>query len=203
MSNAALPELDASREAKLKTYEALLHKWQKAVNLVSPGTLPDSWNRHFVDSLQVVPLVPAAAKTLYDLGSGAGFPGIVLAMMLPGLAVTPVESDQKKCTFMLAVSRETKTPLTVHCARIEHAAESLPAPDVVSARALANLSELLRLIRPWVEKNPDLVCLFPKGAQYAAEIKEAQALARFEVVEKVSVTDSAARILLLRNIVFI
>ncbi|HEY8189769.1 MAG TPA: 16S rRNA (guanine(527)-N(7))-methyltransferase RsmG [Micavibrio sp.] len=189
-------------EIKLRAYEALLHKWQKAVNLVGPSTLPDSWVRHFEDSLQILPLLPPAGKTLYDLGSGAGFPGMAIAIARPDVAVTLIESDQKKCAFLTNVSHETKTPVRILAQRIEQATESLPPPDIITARALAPLSSLLTLIRPWVEKNPNLVCIFPKGAQAMAEIEAAQGIAAFDVMPYASKTDETARILTLRNIRF-
>jgi 16S rRNA (guanine527-N7)-methyltransferase len=212
---------------KLRRYEALLHKWQKAVNLVGPSTLPDSWNRHFEDSLQILPFLPSSRRKpgssdpssedpgfrrdddngtgdlrLYDLGSGAGFPGMVIAVARPDVSVTLIESDQKKCAFLTNVSHETKTPVRILAQRIEQAAESLPSPDIITARALAPLSSLLTLIRPWVEKNPELVCIFPKGAQAMAEIEAAQGVAAFDVTACISKTDEMARILTLRNIRF-
>ncbi len=200
MSNAVQP--DPQILDRLRQYEALLHKWQKAVNLVGPATLPDSWQRHFVDSMQLAALLPEGKGKLYDLGSGAGFPGLVLAIMRSDLDVSLIESDQKKCAFLSTVSHETKTPVKILTQRIEVAAESLPAPDVVTARALAPLSTLLHSIKPWVEKNPDLVCIFPKGAQAAAEIEAARAVAAFDVTAHESVTDQAARILILSKIRF-
>ena len=189
--------------ARLRQYEALLVKWQKAINLVGPATIPDAWNRHFVDSAQMAALLPEHAKTLYDLGSGAGFPGLVLGILKPDLSVTLIESDQKKSAFLATVSHETKAGVKILTKRIEQATDSLPAPDVVSARALASLSELLTYIKPWVEANPALTCLFPKGAQAAVEIKAAQGLASFSVRHTPSLTDTAAQILTLTNIVYV
>lgn len=191
--------LVASME-KLRCYEALLHKWQRAVNLVGPATLAESWERHFLDSAQLSPFIPDEAKTLYDLGSGAGFPGLVLAMMHPELAVTLVESDEKKCAFLAAVSRESEVPVTVKAMRIEKAAESLPPPDVVTARALAPLEKLLEYIYPWVQVNPALICVFPKGQMAAAEIEAARANWGFDSRETVSQTDPAGRILIIKDI---
>ena len=188
--------------ARLRQYEALLGKWQKAINLVGPATLADSWNRHFVDSAQMAPLLPPEAKTLYDLGSGAGFPGLVLAILRPELEVTLIESDHKKAAFLSTVSHETKTPVKVLTTRIEQAAESLPAPDVVSARALASLGDLLTYIKPWALQRPGLLCLFPKGAQADAEIEAAQGFARFSAERIPSRTDPAAQILRLTNIAY-
>lgn len=104
---------------KFAQYEALLKKWQPAINLVSPDTLSEIRTRHIEDSAQLVDLIPAGAKTLFDLGSGAGFPGLVIAMMRPDLEVHLVESDQKKCAFLSTVSRETKTPVIIHNSRVE------------------------------------------------------------------------------------
>ena len=98
-----------SRETRalLEQYQALLLKWQEKINLISPATIKDCWNRHFEDSLQLLPLIPNGPQVLYDLGSGAGFPGLVLALTRSDIAVTLVESDAKKCAFLSAVSRET------------------------------------------------------------------------------------------------
>jgi 16S rRNA (guanine527-N7)-methyltransferase len=148
-------------EALLRHYQALLVKWQEKINLVSPTTIQDSWKRHFEDSLQLLPLVPEGAKTLYDLGCGAGFPGLVLAMARPDLAVTLVESDAKKCAFLTAVSRETGVQVTIQNSRIEAATATLPPPDIITARALASLEKLFDLAHPWLASNP--VLIFPKG----------------------------------------
>lgn len=193
---------NVSRETldRLRQYQALLEKWQRAINLVGPATLPDAWARHFTDSAQLLPLLPAGAKTLYDLGSGAGFPGLVLAVLRPDVAVTLIESDQKKSAFLATVSHETKTDVKILTIRIEQAVATLPAPDIVTARALAALPQLLSYIRPWVEANPDLVCIFPKGAQADSEIESAAEIADFDAESHPSQTDSAARILVLRNI---
>lgn len=163
-------ELNVSRESldKLRAYDALLHKWQKTINLVSPNTLPESWERHILDSVQLNEYVSRESSVLYDLGCGAGFPGLVLAMLRPELEVHLIESDQRKCSFMRAVSRETNTPVKVHNARIEET--SLPAPDVVTARALASLDDLLGFCEAWA--NPGMCGLFLKGARYNEEIKD-------------------------------
>ena len=186
--------------AKLRQYEALLIKWQKAVNLVGPATIPEAWDRHFMDSIQLTPMVPENAKVLYDLGSGAGFPGLVLAMTLPGLKVTLIESDQKKCTFLMTVSRESSTPVSIVAERIEKVSESLPAPDVVTARALASLGELFGYIYPWAQANPALVCIFPKGQLATAEMAEARKIWAFDSRETVSITDPKATILTITNL---
>lgn len=212
---------NVSRESleKLTHYLAMLEKWQKAVNLVSPGSIPDAWRRHFIDSAQLGPLLEigeilaarqrcAAASpvcyeggapepdkvVLFDFGSGAGFPGMVLAILNPGLSVHLVESDQKKCSFLSAVSRETNTSVSIHNVRVE-SLETDAVPDIISARALADLSQLLAYAEPWAAKNPDLVLLLPKGEKYTNELMEAGNERFTQCEEFDSRTDKNARIL--------
>lgn len=119
-------------DEKIDAYERLLKKWQNTINLVGPSTLSEAKKRHFEDSLQLLKHIPVAAKTLYDLGSGAGFPGLVLAMAKPDLDVHLIESDARKCQFLKTVSRETETPVTVHNQRIESANLPLPTSSQVA-----------------------------------------------------------------------
>ena len=165
--------INVSREtdSQLAQYDALLHKWQKAINIVSPSTLKDSEQRHFIDSLQILSHIPEGTKTLYDLGSGGGFPGMVLAIAAPQIDVTLVESDRKKCSFLATVSRETGIKTQIENKRIEET--NLPAPDVITARALADLDTLLGWCLHWADKNPDLTLLFPKGRTAEDEIAAA------------------------------
>jgi 16S rRNA (guanine527-N7)-methyltransferase len=196
-----LPE-PVSREIndRMDVYRALLVKWQVKINLISPDTLGTAKIRHFDDSAQLVPLIPPAAKILYDLGSGAGFPGLVIALLRPDLDVTLIESDSKKCAFLQTVSRETQTPVRIVQERIESAAQKLPPPDLVTARALAPLSSLLDLSKPWILDNPALCALFPKGARYGQELEDAGKNWTFSCTQTPSITDPQARILLLSNI---
>lgn len=159
-------------EDKFRQYEVLLKKWQTAVNLVSPNTVSDIRERHILDSARLKPLIPVHAKTLYDFGSGAGFPGMVLAMVLPHLEVHLIESDQKKCSFLSTISRETRTPVTIHNRRIESFVPA-PAVDVITARALAPLPVLLGYILPFAEANRSLTILLLKGENVYSEIKDA------------------------------
>jgi 16S rRNA (guanine527-N7)-methyltransferase len=157
-----------SRETltRLEGYAALLAKWQKAINLVAKDSLADLWRRHMLDSVALWPLIPAGAKSLADLGSGAGFPGLVLAIM--GMEeVHLIESDTRKCAFLSEAARLfAPGQVIVHRKRIE-AIEAL-AVDVVTARALADLDTLLgyaaRLIKP------SGICLFLKGRQAEDEL---------------------------------
>ena len=159
--------LDVSRETgeKLAAYVALLEKWQTRVNLVSASTLPDIWNRHIWDSAQLVPLVPANTRRILDVGSGAGFPGLVLAAFCDAECHL-VESDQKKAIFLSTVIRECGLRVKVH----NHRIESLPClqASIITARALAPLDRLLPLLAS--QLRPGTRCLFLKGARAKAEL---------------------------------
>lgn len=190
---------DLTLDQKLDHYEALLKKWQRSINLVSRNTIDEARFRHIDDSLQVVDLVPANARVLFDFGSGAGFPGLVIAMARPDVKVSLVESDQRKCTFLSTVSRETSTSITVVNQRIESAAlDSIP--DVLSARALASLDKLFGFALPYAQQNSDLVMLFMKGERADEEIAEAQSLYSFDYEKIQSVTESSACILRITNL---
>ncbi len=183
-------------QRELQLYHDLLLKWQKAVNLVAPSTIEDAWNRHFEDSLQLVDLIPQSATSLIDIGSGAGFPGLVLALARPDLAVHLVESDQKKGTFLLKVSRETGAKnVNVHSQRIESALPKLRA-DVVTARALASLPQLLTMTEPqWERGESPATLLFLKGAGWQKEVDLARVGHDFELVVIPSKTNPEAAIL--------
>lgn len=189
---------DKEKEA-LELYCALLRKWQSKINLVSPKTLDDAWNRHIMDSVQLRPHIPDTTKTLVDLGSGAGFPGLVLAILRPDINVHLVESDQKKCSFLKAVSRETNIPITIHNARIDSVYGDI-APDVITARALSALPSLFEYCLPWAEKNDDLTMVFPKGVQVEDEIADAQKSYSFTYEQHKSIVDSDSAILCIRNL---
>lgn len=187
-------EISPETRDRLEQYLALLGKWQKVVNLVGPATLPEAWGRHFIDSAQIAPLLPEGRFRLYDLGSGAGFPGLVLAILRPDIEVHLVESDERKAAFLSTVSRETGAKVAVHNCRIE----GLPAdtrPDVVTARALAALPQLLAWAAPWAEANPGLVLFLPKGKAADEEIGAARAHYNFVLDEYKSMTAHDARIL--------
>ncbi|MGH6792759.1 MAG: 16S rRNA (guanine(527)-N(7))-methyltransferase RsmG [Methyloceanibacter sp.] len=161
---------------KLVRYVELLAHWQKSTNLIAPSTLPAVWSRHFADSAQLRDLAPEARLSL-DLGSGAGFPGLVVAILqagIPDFRMHLVESNRKKCAFLAEVVRETKAPVDIHAMRIEDLAQSPQRlePDVVSARALAPLPRLLELAAPFFGANTR--GLFLKGREAEAEIEEAR-----------------------------
>jgi 16S rRNA (guanine527-N7)-methyltransferase len=188
--DAVLAGVSRETRERLNTYADLLRKWQRSINLVGPRTIDDLWNRHFTDSAQLLPLIPTTARMLVDFGSGAGFPGLVLAIL--GVAeVHLIESDQRKATFLREVARATGTPVTVHAKRIEQVAP-FPA-DIVSARALAPLSDLLGFAAPFL--HPDSLCLFPKGQMAEDELTAASKTWNINVDRIQSVTDPSATIL--------
>ena len=160
-------QIDVSREtmSQLETYVGLVEKWQPRVNLVSPASLRDIWMRHILDSAQLAPLVPKGSPRLVDVGSGAGFPGLVLAIMT-NAECHLVESDQKKAVFLRTVIRECGLTAAVHNERIEN----MPCLEasVITARALAPLDRLLSLLA--TQLRPGARCLFLKGAQAKAEL---------------------------------
>lgn len=200
--SAAIAGLDVSRETltALETFEALVRRWTPAINLVSKQTLPDLWARHIVDSAQVFALCPASARHWVDLGSGGGFPGLVVAVLAqelkPDLRVTLVESDLRKATFLRQAVQALDLPVTVLSQRIE----SIPAlqADVLSARALASLRDLLGYaVRHLAQTG---IAIFPKGARYEAEIAEARRDWAFDVDTRPSLSEAEAALLVIRNI---
>ena len=149
----AIIDLTLEQKEQLEAYHKLLFKWQKAINLISPKTLQDSWSRHFLDSAQIYKFIPESAKTYADLGCGGGFPGLVIAILKPELQTTLVESDERKGQFMRTVIREAGiSNAKVVTERIEHYVEGTETtPDLVSARALASLDKLCKFVLPWAQ----------------------------------------------------
>ncbi|MDP2376931.1 16S rRNA (guanine(527)-N(7))-methyltransferase RsmG [Reyranella sp.] len=165
--------VDVSRETR-DQLEALVHtlvRWQKAINLVGNATLDSIWVRHVLDSAQLKILIPERAKTLTDLGSGAGFPGLVAAAMRPDLKVTLIESDARKAAFLGEAARRMalEKPPKIVVGRIE--AVPPAKADVVTARALAPLGQLLKWAQP--HRTDTAICLFHKGKDWKAELTEA------------------------------
>ncbi len=159
---------------RLDRFVELLLQWQKRMNLIAPSTLPEIWTRHIADSLQLVMLAPDA-RAWVDLGSGAGFPGLVVACVLaeePAARVHLVESNAKKAAFLREAGRVLDIPATIHGARIEDFVKSFNArADVVTARALATLGKLLELAAPLLKTGAK--GLFPKGQDVEGELTEA------------------------------
>jgi 16S rRNA (guanine527-N7)-methyltransferase len=187
-----------SREtrAKLEVYEAELRRWQRVKNLVGSSTLDEVWPRHFVDSLQLAEL--ATGNVWADLGSGAGFPGLVIAVARANTRVHLLESDSRKCAFLRHVARATTASAQIWEGRIEIMLPQLdPVPTVVTARALASLDELLGLAAPLLMNGA--IGLFPKGRDYLAELTRAAESWRFEVDAIPSAVDPDGRILRIRR----
>lgn len=191
-----------SRETmgRLTIYRDLLVKWQAKTNLVSPATLPDFWERHVADSLQLVALKPGALSWT-DLGSGGGFPGLVVAAVLaekPGAVNRLVESNQKKCAFLRQAATRMSVPVEVFCCRIESAAEQIVAAEVVTARALAPLTRLLE----WTGKSltGNRVALFMKGRAFRREIEDSRGDWKFDLVEHPGRIDPAGCVLEIANV---
>ena len=190
-------DLIVSREtkAKLEKYADLLIRWNQKINLVSASTISDLWSRHFVDSAQIYKRCPAVQGVWADLGSGGGFPGLVIAIIAnelnPDLKVVLVESDQRKATFLRTVIRETAISATVKIERIESLAPI--GADVVSARALADLSDLLGFAQRHL--RPEGIALFQKGAIWQKELAHARKSWCFESEHFKSVTAPEAVIL--------
>lgn len=196
-------DLNVSRESleKLQQYQVLLFKWQKAINLVSPKTLQESGVRHFADSVQLEQYLPEDVGSVMDWGSGAGFPGAVLAILRPDVEFVVVESDARKCEFMRTVSRETSATLRIENARIEQVVEDCEnIPDVITARALKPVKVLLDFAAPLISTKPDLELLLLKGESVDDELVEARDAYAFDVESFPSVTNSLASIIRLRNI---
>ncbi len=218
MTNSFIPVTDAasfqrafgvSRETavKFESYAAVLKQWQKAVQLVAPSTLEVIWPRHFADSAQLWALTPPGTRTWADLGSGAGFPGLVIAIMArdpaspcPDLRVTLVESDSRKAAFLREAARQAGCPVDILGTRIETSStrDKVGAVNVVSARALAPLIDLFRLAHPFWQ--PQTLGLFLKGRDAEKEVDAARAVWDFELELKSSLTDPDARIVCVRNL---
>lgn len=183
--------LDVSRETeeKLSVYHGLLLKWADTINLVSPGTLAEFHERHLKDSLQLLEIVGDRWETWCDLGSGAGFPGMVIAIAAqPSQTVHLIESDKRKSSFLRTVARETGARAVIHPQRIEVA---LPqGADIVSARALAHLNKLL----PFMERHmsPQGRALFPKGETWKKELAETQDIEAYTYKTHESITNPHA-----------
>lgn len=194
--------LNVSRETldRLKTYEALLKKWNPAINLVSRSTIAEAWTRHFVDSAQIFELTPDDTRHWVDIGSGGGFPGLVVAIMAaqkrPKMRTTLIESDLRKATFLRTVIRETGIQADVIADRIEKAPPQ--AADVLSARALASLYMLLGFTERHL--SPKGLAVFPKGKSAVDEIDAALENWSFDLQKIKSQTDPEAVILRIRNI---
>lgn len=191
---------NVSRETltRLRNYADLLARWQQKVNLVGRVTLTNIWQRHMLDSAQLVKHVPEFTREILDIGSGGGFPGLVLAIMLDR-PVHLVEATGRKAAFLREAARITRAPATVHNCRIE---SLTPWPvDVVTARAVAPLHRLLAYAAPFLASGEGRhgICLFLKGAQAASELTEASKSWKMTVDRFPSVTDPEGIVLRIQD----
>ncbi len=192
LDHKVVDQLNVSRETidQLAAFLALLSKWQPRINLISSATLADAWHRHILDSAQLAVFLPMTGAHILDIGSGAGFPGLVLSIITDN-QVTLVESDQRKSVFLQTVIRELRLSTTVRNERVE----VIPAmgANIVTARALASIKRLLQLLDkqlPSVEK-----CLFLKGASLQEELTALQSFPNIEHRIYPSVTSQDGSIL--------
>lgn len=188
-------KFNVSREtmAKLEQYESLLIKWNRAINLVSPNTIPNLWSRHLLDSAQIVDFAPELTKNWVDFGSGGGFPGLVVSCLKPDTHVTCIESDVRKAAFLSTVIRELGLNANVISERIEEV-DPLSA-DVISARAFAPVARLLGYAEPHLKKTGKVILL--KGSKHLDEISEAEEnwLFNFRIIPSITNQESAVLVL--------
>ena len=187
-------QLHVSRETlgRLRVYVDLLSRWQKSINLVSNASLSDVWRRHILDSGQVFAHLKDPHASIMDIGSGAGLPAVVLAIMGAGSAKNPlicVESDERKCAFLAVAARECEIPLKILNTRLETLAPMWPR--YITARALAPLDKLLDLTRN--QHHDELECLFLKGARYQQELTSVanSTTMKIDIRDSISSPDSA------------
>ena len=193
-----------SRETfkKFEIFVEVLLKWQKSVNLISNSTINTIWKRHFLDSAQLYTYSHNIKGNILDIGSGAGFPGMILAMM-GNNNVNLIESDQKKCIFMREVARLTNTKVKIYNCRIEDL--DYMKPELIISRALAPLSKLIEYVDNHMDKNieenkvtPKL--LFLKGKNYNNEIYDLLRIKKLEIDIFPSITDDFGKVLYIKNI---
>ncbi|TDR87118.1 16S rRNA (guanine(527)-N(7))-methyltransferase RsmG [Enterovirga rhinocerotis] len=195
--NANGPVVSRETRDRLSIFADELTRWQRALNLVSPASLPDLWTRHIDDSLQLADIAPDA-RTWVDLGSGGGLPGLIVAAADPTRRVVLVESDSRKCAFLRSTARRMDLSVTVIEARIETAlTDAAIEAEVVSARALAPLARLIAYAQPLLLNGA--IGLFPKGRNVSRELTEAQECWNFEAELLASRTEPDGRIVRIQN----
>lgn len=188
-------DLDDVIMARLDAYLALLAKWQARINLVAPKSLPEAWTRHVLDSAQLWPLLEGRDGPLLDLGSGAGFPGLVLAI-LGRPDVTLVEADRRKAAFLQEAARVTGTQVSIQACRIE--ALTPIRAGIITARALASLESLLHYAQPYADEST--LYVFLKGARAEEELTTARKRWKMRVDKAPSLTDARGVVLRLEGV---
>jgi 16S rRNA (guanine527-N7)-methyltransferase len=182
-------------EARLERYEVLLRQANQRLSLIADSTLDQIWTRHFLDSAQLFRFVADPQKTVVDIGSGAGFPGLVLAIMgLPKVHL--IEHNMQKAAFLRSVAADLSLPVTVHAMKSQ-SVRPFPA-GAVTARALKPLPVLIGLAHPFI--GPQTVCIFPKGRRASEELAEARTRWRMDAESLPSLTDPESTIFRLSHI---
>ena len=194
--------LDVSREtlARLHSFAEALERWNRSINLVAPSTISELWERHIRDSVQVFTHAPKTARHWVDLGSGGGLPGLVCAVLaaelMPECRFTLIESDKRKSAFLMTTAQALGIAITVLPKRVEQVPPQ--NADIVSARALAALPQLLELVSRHL--SPQGIALLPKGKSYEQELAAASGEWQFDVKIMPSQTDPLARVLIIKDI---
>jgi len=197
----SLVPLSPETEARLVILVDLLGRWRKVANLLSEASFAEVWTRHVADSAQLLALAPEALRWL-DLGSGAGFPGLVIAIQLADVAgarVHCIESDRRKCAFLREAARATGAPAEIHPVRVEALDPSAVGPvDAVVARAFAPLPRILEFARVWIARGA--VGVFPRGRSAVAQLEALSVPPDLAIDLVASKIDPHAAILRVRNV---
>jgi 16S rRNA (guanine527-N7)-methyltransferase len=199
---AQVEQLGVSRESwtRMEQFVDLLLRWQQRINLISPASIPHIWERHVVDSLQLLPLLPPNTRVVADLGSGSGFPALPLAIA-SGLMFHLYESNNKKAAFLREAMRVTGCKGEIHAERLigKTSISGMPKADVVTARALAPLAELINLAQPFLKNGAQ--ALFLKGQDVEEELTKAEKYWKIQYTKHASLTDSRAIILVVQEVI--
>lgn len=191
--------VDVSRGtmAQLENYVSLLLQWNRRINLIGKQTESEIWERHIIDSAQLLPLLPQTPMRVIDYGSGAGLPGLILALCRPDIKVVCCEQDKRKSAFLLEAKRQLSLDnVTIQA---EDVALVKGVYEVVTARAFTSLDKLLKQAIHHLAS--DGICLFPKGKTYNKEIEEASLHWKFSVEALPSQTDAASKILIVKELI--
>lgn len=191
-----------SRETyeKLLVFERMFLKWNASINLVAPSTLDEFWDRHIIDSAQLASLIEDR-QVCVDLGSGGGFPGLVLAILFSdqnAKSFNFIESNKKKASFLTLVTAELGLNATVFAQRIESVYREIPTADAITSRALADLDLLLTLAFPLL--SAAAIAVFPKGREYRVEIEKSRHNWSYDLIEHSSRTSCEGVILEISNV---
>ena len=196
--------LYVSRETyeKFEIYYETLLKWQKSINLISNSTIGNIWVRHFLDSAQLYDFTKNISGNILDLGSGAGFPGLILAMM-GNKNICVIESDKKKCTFIREVAMLSDTNIKIYNTRIEDL--SFFKPNLITSRALAPLNKLIKYVENYMAKSPSNSEKFPKllflkGKYYKDELLEVCKTRNIDYKVYQSITDEFGKIVYINKV---